>query len=303
MRVRLLPGLLLASGLCIVAACGPAPSADVPSTPTAVVTTTPPDPTADATASASATDSGPPASLPPKGECDAFMDIVARTTALRASIQREPSTAAKAAEWATRAETLAAQSKKLPLTHPDLVIENAGLATRMSDLSRDLRALETAENARGLASINAAHKRVLDTSEQVEVLTREPAARCAGDTKALQATSGRLPAAKIQAIVRERFASLRTCYEEGLKRNPNLEGRVSVRFVIALDGRVESAHDATTDPVPRDAVAPPTQVTLAPIGDPKVVACVLSAVKKLQFPKPDGGTVSVVYPFIFSPTP
>jgi len=30
----------------------------------------------------------------------------------------------------------------------------------------------------------------------------------------------------------------RRCYAEGLARNPNLEGRVSVRFVIGRDGSV-----------------------------------------------------------------
>ncbi len=231
------------------------------------------------------------------------MDIVVRTTALRTSIQRDPSDAVKAADWASRSTELAAQAKKLPLAQPDLVIESANLATRLGDLARDLRALETAEKGGDLSKKNAAHARVLTTSEQVEVITREPAARCAGDTKQLRSTPGRLAPAKIQAVVRDHFGDLQKCYEDGLGRDPKLAGRVTVRFVINREGSVETSQNAASDPIPPDAVAPPSSTTLPAMPDAKVVDCVVAVVKKLKFPKPDGGTVTVVYPFAFSPQP
>ena len=50
--------------------------------------------------------------------------------------------------------------------------------------------------------------------------------------------SGRLPPEVIQRIVRQNFGRFRLCYENGLRNNPNLQGRVSVRFVIGRDGAV-----------------------------------------------------------------
>ena len=50
--------------------------------------------------------------------------------------------------------------------------------------------------------------------------------------------SGRLPPEVIQRVVRQNFGRFRLCYENGLRQNPALEGRVTVRFVIGRDGRV-----------------------------------------------------------------
>ena len=52
--------------------------------------------------------------------------------------------------------------------------------------------------------------------------------------------SGRLPPEVIQRIVRQNFGRFRLCYENGLRNNPNLQGRVAVRFVIGRDGAVSN---------------------------------------------------------------
>ncbi len=44
----------------------------------------------------------------------------------------------------------------------------------------------------------------------------------------------------IQRIVRQNFGRFRLCYENGLRNNPNLQGGVSVSFVIGRDGSVSS---------------------------------------------------------------
>ena len=59
--------------------------------------------------------------------------------------------------------------------------------------------------------------------------------------------NGRLPAAVIQRIVRQNFGRFRMCYEQGLARNPNLEGRVGVRFVIGRDGSVSNVGNGGSD--------------------------------------------------------
>lgn len=233
---------------------------------------------------------------PARAECDAFMDVVARTTALRASIHREAPTAPKAEGWATASAQLSNEARALHLAHPDLVIENANLATRVSDLAKDLRALADAEKGGDPTKKAAAHKRVLQTSEQVEVITREPAARCAGDTKRLIATSGRLPPQAIQGAIRERFPLVAKCYEAGLARDPKLAGRVLVRLVIGPDGKVTDASAVTGDAAKTADVMTPGDAPLPPLQDTKVTACVVDVLRQTVFPAPDGGPVTVVYP-------
>ncbi len=96
--------------------------------------------------------------------------------------------------------------------------------------------------------------------------------------------NGRLPPEVIQRIVRQNFGRLRLCYENGLRTDPKLAGRVSVKFVIDRSGSVSTAQDGGSD-----------------LPNAGVVSCVVRAFGKLTFPQPEGGIVTVVYPIIFSP--
>ena len=96
--------------------------------------------------------------------------------------------------------------------------------------------------------------------------------------------SGRLPAEVIRRIVRQNFGRFRLCYEQGLGRNPNLEGRVTVRFVIGRDGAVSNVSNGGSD-----------------LPDSNVVNCVVKAFYGLSFPKPEGGIVTVQYPIMLAP--
>ncbi len=109
--------------------------------------------------------------------------------------------------------------------------------------------------------------------------TKAPSVRMGATT-----VNGRLPAEVIRRIVRQNFGRFRMCYEQGLARNPNLEGRVGVRFVIGRDGAVSNVGNGGSD-----------------IPDSGVVSCVISAFYGLSFPQPEGGIVSVTYPIMFSP--
>jgi hypothetical protein len=101
-----------------------------------------------------------------------------------------------------------------------------------------------------------------------------------GDVK----SNGHLPAEVIQRIVRQNDGRYRFCYENALKANPNLQGRVTVRFVIDRAGAVALSSDAGSD-----------------IPDEGVRRCVISSFTALSFPAPDSGVVTVVYPLVFSP--
>jgi hypothetical protein len=94
-------------------------------------------------------------------------------------------------------------------------------------------------------------------------------------------TSGRLPAVHIQSVFRGAAATMRGCYEQGLATNADLSGKVVTRFVIGLNGSVESSQIASNS-----------------LPNCKVVTCIKEAVEKLHFDRPTGGVVTVVYPLI-----
>jgi hypothetical protein len=96
--------------------------------------------------------------------------------------------------------------------------------------------------------------------------------------------NGRLPPEVIQRIVRQNFGRFRLCYENGMRNNPNLQGRVSVKFVIDRSGAVAMTADGGSD-----------------LPDQSVVQCVVRGFGNLSFPQPEGGMVTVVYPIMFNP--
>jgi outer membrane biosynthesis protein TonB len=97
---------------------------------------------------------------------------------------------------------------------------------------------------------------------------------------------GRLGPEPVQRVVRQSFGRLRACYEAGLQRDPGLEGRVSVKFVIDREGAVTMAMPWADTTLPDQAVA----------------RCVAKAYEAMEFPKPTGGIVTVVYPVVFTRT-
>ncbi len=95
---------------------------------------------------------------------------------------------------------------------------------------------------------------------------------------------GRLAPEVIQNVVRESFGRLRTCYEEGLKRDAKLAGTVSVKYVILPTGAVQDASDEGSTLPDRDAIQ-----------------CVVRRFGELTYPPPEGGYLTVLYPVVFSP--
>jgi hypothetical protein len=96
--------------------------------------------------------------------------------------------------------------------------------------------------------------------------------------------SGSLPPEVVQRVVRQSFGRFRLCYEDGLRNDPALAGKVTVTFLIAASGDVATATASGELP------------------DAAVRSCVARSFLTLSFPPPDkGGTVKVSYPIIFSP--
>jgi hypothetical protein len=79
---------------------------------------------------------------------------------------------------------------------------------------------------------------------------------------------------------------VRFCYESQLISQPDLQGRVAIKFIISPTGAVMNAAVDQTD-----------------VGSLKVESCIAAAVRRMTFPAPEGGGLVVVtYPFLLSQT-
>lgn len=90
----------------------------------------------------------------------------------------------------------------------------------------------------------------------------------------------------IAQYIKTQLGQILYCYERQLSANPNLYGKIAVKFTIAGTGQVEtqSINDTT-------------------LKNLSVESCILNKVSKWKFPEPKGGTkVLVTYPFLFKST-
>jgi len=92
---------------------------------------------------------------------------------------------------------------------------------------------------------------------------------------------GALDKEVVRRIVRLHLNEVRYCYEEQLPRHPGLAGRLVVQFAIAGNGQVISSV-----------------VQSSTLGELQVGSCVTQAIRRWEFPHPEGGgLVLVSYPF------
>ena len=97
------------------------------------------------------------------------------------------------------------------------------------------------------------------------------------------AVDGELDPALVSKEVRARIGAVKACYERALKRNPNLSGKIKVRWTITAAGTV-SGVDISDDSM----------------GDSEVSSCIKQLVARWRFPAPAGGSVEVEFPFVFT---
>jgi len=99
------------------------------------------------------------------------------------------------------------------------------------------------------------------------------------------AAPGRLNASSIRNVVREHRDEIGFCFAWQLHYHPELEGSVTMEFVIGPDGSVTDAR------VAEDA-----------LGDETVLRCFVGVTRRMQFTPPENGEeVTVRYPFHLSP--
>ncbi|MCK5687774.1 AgmX/PglI C-terminal domain-containing protein [Myxococcota bacterium] len=94
---------------------------------------------------------------------------------------------------------------------------------------------------------------------------------------------GSLPKDVIQKVINKNKNQIRYCYEVQLQRNQNLEGKISVKWIISATGSVSK-----------------TSLNSSTMKNRAVERCILAKIKTWKFPAPaGGGIVEVNYPFVF----
>lgn len=88
---------------------------------------------------------------------------------------------------------------------------------------------------------------------------------------------------EVWEVIRKHLHEIRYCYEMSILRNPKLQGKILVAFVINAEGTVKN-HS----------------VKESELKDPPLNQCVLGRLATWKFPKPKGRiNVDVQYPFVF----
>ena len=85
------------------------------------------------------------------------------------------------------------------------------------------------------------------------------------------------------AFVRARMSALKTCYENALKRNPGLKGRMRIRFTILETGGLSDISAV------ENALGP------------EVSSCITNTMRGWRLPFRPSGPVTVDYPLVFTP--
>jgi len=92
----------------------------------------------------------------------------------------------------------------------------------------------------------------------------------------------------IRAAIGEAMPDLRECYAAWVQANPDLHGTIKARFTITPDD--EGREGRVTDVVAADST----------LEQPFLEGCVLNVLAGLRFEAPQGGPLTVSYPFVLS---
>jgi Ca-activated chloride channel family protein len=90
--------------------------------------------------------------------------------------------------------------------------------------------------------------------------------------------------AAVQRVINQHQHEIVRCYERALLSTPGLSGTVRMSWVIAPGGRVSSVS-----------------VTRSTLGNSGVSACMSAAIRRWQFPSPNGGPVTINFPWVVRP--
>ncbi len=105
-----------------------------------------------------------------------------------------------------------------------------------------------------------------------------------GPIKGAGSKSSYRSAKQINEVVKSHLGSLEYCYNRRLKRNPNLQGRIVIKFTINANGAVSECRSVESS-----------------MGDSNVEQCLVRSIRRWKFPEISEGDTEITYPFVFFP--
>ena len=97
-------------------------------------------------------------------------------------------------------------------------------------------------------------------------------------------TLGNMDPRDVNEVLMRHMSAIKFCYQRVLQRDPELSGKVVMKFTISGDGSVSSATVKHTS-----------------LDSEEVEQCLVARFLRMQFPKPKGGGLAIIsYPFVFA---
>ncbi len=93
---------------------------------------------------------------------------------------------------------------------------------------------------------------------------------------------GELSPAIVAGLVRSHLGDVKGCFDQALRGNPQLAGKVVAHFTIESSGSLSSIRFESDT-----------------VGDGEMAACIQARIAAWRFPPPSGGAVEVSFPFVF----
>jgi len=125
----------------------------------------------------------------------------------------------------------------------------------------------------------------LDIEEARDIKIKKEMKKISSNLQFAENQSGKIDPKIVMGIISNHYGEVRYCYEKQLMLNPELEGKIEVKFSIGINGNVST-----------------TTISDSSINSIEVESCVLHKVRNWHFPKPKGGSVTIIFPFIFMGT-
>ena len=153
-------------------------------------------------------------------------------------------------------------------------------ATRLVDTDLNQRAVAEClvDEVRDLEFLPPPHRRV-DVEMSIRLWPGHAPVPLAGPPdEDFEEPPGQLDVAATRSALEQCSPALRSCYRQGLARDPKLWGRIQLQVDQAPSGRIVKIAQ-----------------TESRFPDPSVAQCIIAALGALELPKPKGGPLSFVY--------
>jgi hypothetical protein len=101
-------------------------------------------------------------------------------------------------------------------------------------------------------------------------------------TGPISEVQGNISRGEVFQEINRHLSDIQACYERELVHDPDLKGKLNVSWVIEPDGLTSNVT-----------------VKSSTLPSPAAIECILGVVESMVFVEPRGGSVTVVYPFMF----